>query len=422
MTGIEEIKSAIIDREEEIAEKFKQEKIIERENTREIKKHLSTDAIVVLTGVRRCGKSILAFMLGRGEKCGYVNFEDERLALKTEELNKVLEAIYSLKGDVSILIFDEIQNITGWEKFVARLISHKKIIITGSNARLLSKELATYLTGRHLDWEVFPFSFREFLKLKGFKPNIYLTKDKAQIKNYLQEYLEKGGFPLNYKLGKLFLLETYRDIVERDVIQRYKIKYPFVLKEIAGYLITNFGQEISFNQLKNVLKVKSVHTIENYISYLQNAYLVFLLKRFSFKLKEQSLAPKKVYCIDIGLAQARGFKLSENKGALLENLVALELLRKLSSNRRLELYYWKDHQQREVDFVLKEGTKIKQLIQVTKISSRLDLKERELDSLIKASRELKCNNLLIITEDYEEEEAIKSKKIRYVPLWKWLIS
>lgn len=421
MVSVDEIKTAIVEREEQIKEIFEKEKIIEREKTEEIRQFVTTNAALVITGARRCGKSIFAFILGKQEKnYGYVNFEDERLTMDASELNKVLEAVYSLKGDVDLLIFDEIQNIIGWEKFIARLIQNKKIIITGSNARILSKELATFLTGRHIDFTIFPFSFREFLKLNEFKPNIYLTKNIAKLKNYLNEYIQKGGFPLSYKLGKLFLLENYKDIVERDVIQRYKIKYARVLKDLTKYLISNTAREISYNKLKDIFGVKSVHTIENYASYLQNAYLIFLVERFSFKLKEQSLAPKKVYCIDTGLANAIGFKFSENKGHIVENIVAIELQRKIL-NKNLEIYYWKDHQQNEVDFILKEKNRVKELIQVTTATSRTEVQEREKKALIKASKELKCKNLLIITEDYEAEEKIKERKIKFIPLWKWLL-
>jgi len=417
MVNIEEIKTAIVDREEEIKKKFKEENIIERESERVVRKYLSTDIALIITGVRRCGKSILAYMLGKNNNYGYVNFEDERLDIEAKYLNKVLEALYSLKGDIDILIFDEIQNIPGWERFVTRLIQNKKIIITGSNARLLSKELATYLTGRHIDYTLYPFSFREFLKFKKFSPNIHLTEDIAKIKNHLNKYLKIGGFPLTYKVGRLFLIENYKDIIERDVIQRYKIKYQKVLKDLAKYLISNLSKEISYNKLKNLLGVKSVHTIINYTEYIQNAYLVFLIERFSFKLKEQVIAPKKVYCIDTGIANAIGFKFTENFGKLMENIVAVELKRK-----EKEFYYWKDYQQREVDFVVKEGLKIKQLIQVCYNIEDYNTKERELKSLIKASKELKCNNLLVITWDFEGEEKIERKKIRFVPLWKWLLS
>jgi len=416
MAHIEEIKTAIVEREEEIKQKFEMERIIERDKTDKAKKLLSTDVALIITGARRCGKSIFAFMLGRDEKFGYVNFEDERLSIEGRELNRVLEAIYALKGDVNLLIFDEIQNVEGWEKFVSRLLPTKKVIITGSNARLLSKELATFLTGRHVDITLFPFSFREFLRFNEFEPNIYLTKDIARIKEYLRDYLENGGFPLVYKIGRVFLMENYKDIIERDIIQRYKIRYPRVLKNLAKYMITNSSREISFNKLKNILKVKSVHTIINYSSYLENAYLLIFLERFSFKLKEQVKAPKKVYCIDTGLINSIGFKFSENLGRLVENLVAVELKR-----REKKIFYWKDHQQREVDFVVKEGLRVKELIQVTYASEMNEIERREIKGLLKASKELKCKNLKVITWDYESEEEFKNQKIKFVPLWRWLL-
>ena len=417
MAHIEEIKTAIVEREEEIKQKFEMERIIERDKTDKVKKLLSTDVALIITGARRCGKSIFAFMLGRDEKFGYVNFEDERLSIEGRELNRVLEAIYALKGDVNLLIFDEIQNVEGWEKFVSRLLPTKKVIITGSNARLLSKELATFLTGRHVDSTLFPFSFREFLRFNEFEPNIYLTKDIARIKEYLRDYLENGGFPLVYKIGRVFLMENYKDIIERDIIQRYKIRYPRVLKNLARYMITNSSREISFNKLKNILKVKSVHTIINYSSYLENAYLLIFLERFSFKLKEQVKAPKKVYCIDTGLINSIGFKFSENLGRLVENLVAIELKR-----MGHEIYYWKDYQRREVDFVIKDGLKVKELIQVCYDIEDFTTKERELKALVKAGKELKCKNLKVITWDYDGREEFKGKEIRFIPLWRWLLN
>lgn len=420
MVDIETIKSAIVDREEELQRKFEQEKIIVREHFPQIQAMLATDAALVITGVRRCGKSMLAVMLGENEKHAYVNFEDERLAMSAEELNRVLEAVYSLKGEVDFLIFDEIQNVPGWERFVSRLISGKKIVLTGSNARLLSKELATLLTGRHIDVTLFPFSFREFLTLNGVRANLYATKDTVRVKKYLGEYLEKGGFPLTYKLGKISLLELYKDILERDIIQRYHIKYGKAFKDIARYLVTHISSELSYTQLKNTFMVKSVHTVKNYLSYLQNAYLVFLLERFSFKLKEQALAPKKAYCIDTGLANAVGFTFAQNRGKLMENAVAIELWRTMSFNRSGELYYWKDHQQREVDFVVKEGKGVKQLVQVCHDLSDLKTKAREVKALLKASEELRCDNLLVITHDLAQEERHGKKVITYVPLWRWL--
>ncbi len=417
MVSVDVIKSAIVDREEDMRGRIEQGDIIERECINEVRGIAAMDMALIITGVRRCGKSFLAWMLASNKNVGYVNFEDERLNVKGEELNKILEAVYSLKGQVKTLIFDEIQNVEGWERFVSRLILGRRIIITGSNARLLSSELATYMTGRHINFVLYPFSFREFLRYQRFNGNIYSTENQAKIKDYLKEYMEIGGFPLAYTAGNIFLAENYRDIIERDIMQRYGVKYPASLRDLGRYTMTNVSREISFNCLKNILGIKSPHTVRKYMSYLENAYLAFLIERFSYKLKEQVLAPKKVYAIDTGLANAVGFKTSQNYGRAMENLVAIELLRRRNYwNRGWEIYYWKDYQQREVDFVVKEGARIVECIQVTYASGKDEIEKREIKALDKASEELRCKNKIVITWDYEEEG-----EIRYIPLWKWIL-
>jgi predicted AAA+ superfamily ATPase len=419
MTDIETIKRAIVDKEEDLKGKMKSEKIIERELKID---RISTDAATIITGVRRCGKSILAFLLTLNKQAAYVNFEDERLQVEAKDLNLILEAIASLKGEVEFIVFDEIQYINGWERFVSRLLPTRKIIITGSNARLLSKEFATYLSGRHIDYELFPFSFREYLKFNNFTPNVYLTRDISKTRELLKEYIKTGGFPLTFKLGRNFLVENYKDIVERDVIQRYKVKYEKVLKELAKYYISTVAREISFNKLKNILNVKSVQTIKNYSEFLSNSYLIFFLEKYSPKLKLQMISPKKVYCIDNGFVEAMSFKASEDFGRLMENLVAVELMRRKSYwFKNQEIYYWKDYQQNEVDFIVKEGEKIKQLIQVTYASSKNEIETREIKGLLKASELLNCKNLVVITWDYEDEITIENRKIIFKPLWKWLL-
>jgi len=425
MASTNSIKTAIIEREEEFKEKAKRENFIERELKIDT---ITTDVVSIITGIRRCGKSILAFLLTKDKNAAYVNFEDERLQLKAKELNSVLKAIYEVKGDVDFIVFDEIQNIEGWEKFIARIILNKKIIITGSNARLLSKELATYLTGRHIDYELFPFSFREYLRFGKFEPNIYLTKDVAKTKSFLEDYIEQGGFPLVYRIGIKFVIENYKDIVERDIIQRYNVKYGKMLKDIARYLISNSGNLISFNRISKIFEI-SVDTIREYSAYFVNAYLLFFLNKFDYKLKEQEKSPKKVYCIDTGIINAFGFKVSQNMGKLMENLVAIELFRRKSYfNKGLEIFYFKDYQQHEVDFLIKEGLKVKQLIQVTYANSFDEIEHREIRALLKAKEIFKEDNpeLLIITWDYEDEKELcwfgRSGKIKFVPLWKWLLN
>jgi len=416
-------KTIIKEQREEIESIEKKERIIERELFIKSKKFLLYPNTLVITGIRRCGKSIFSYLLAKKKKFGYINFDDERLSeTKTEDLNKILQAFYELYDDIEYIILDEIQNVEKWELFVNRLRRTKKVIVTGSNSELLSGELATHLTGRYIDIMLSPFSFREFLRFNQMvELKAYTTKEKAKILKLLDKYLRLGGFPEVNKFGKMILVRIYNDIITKDILLRRKIKKIEEIKKLAKYLITNFCQETTYSKLAKILSIKQVSTISNWISYLEQSFLIFKLERFSFKLKQQFIAPKKFYCIDSGIIDAIAFKFSGNIGYFMENSVAVELQRKKSLNPLTEIYYWKNHQQNEVDFVVKYGKKIKQLIQVTYASSKDEIKEREIKSLIKASIELKCNDLLIITSDYEEKEKIKSKTIKFVPLWKWLL-
>jgi len=428
MISIENLKRVIISQREAMDELMERERIIKRDvDIKRLRGYLKHPNVLAILGIRRCGKSVFTWLLLTNKKFGYINFFDERLAgLKVDEMDKVVQAFYELYGDIEYFVFDEIQTINGWERFVSRLRTSKKVIITGSNSQLLSSELATYLTGRHTDFELFPFNFNEFLLLKKItldKDWVYSTKKVAKVKNLLKDFIFQGGFPEVDKFGKIFLQTIYKDIIDKDILARYKVKNIQALKTIARYLISNSSSEFTFTKLKKITNLKDVHTTSNYVEYLKDSYLIIIIERFSFKLKEQIIAPKKVYCIDTGLSNTVSFKLSENFGRLMENLVIVELLRRKSYNSLgWEIYYWKDHQQREVDFVLKKGKKVNQLIQVTNVSSKEELNNREISSLLKAGKELKCNNLSVITWDYEDKEKIENKIIEFIPLWKWLLN
>jgi hypothetical protein len=276
--------------------------------------------------------------------------------------------------------------------------------------------------------EIFPFSFREFLAFENFKiskEDFYSTRKKSLLIEKLREYIALGGFPEVIKdkeLSKIYLPTLYSTILTKDVVSRYKINFVTTLREISNYLVSNFSELVTFNKIKNIFGLKSSHTSKKYISYLQESYLFFLLDKLSFKYKEVVASPKKVYVVDTGIINAMVFASSKNFGRLIENAVAIELLRKKTFNPLLEIYYWKDYQQREVDFVLKIGPEIEELIQVAYVSGRDEIEKREIRSLIKASEELKCKNLLLITWDYDDEIIINNKKIRCLPLWKWLLS
>jgi predicted AAA+ superfamily ATPase len=418
-----DFKVIIKEQREELEEIDRRERFIPREHEKDAIKFLKHPNILAILGVRRCGKSIFSYMLTKDHDFGYINFDDERLSgVTVEDLNRILEAFYELYGDVEYIVLDEIQNIKKWELFVNRLRRTKKVIITGSNSHLLAGELATHLTGRYIDIRLFPFSFREFLSFKSFgKTKVLTTKEKAKLKGFLNEYLKSGGLPEVYKLGKGILPRIYEDIITKDIVLRYRVRKREELKKLALYLVTNFSKEISYSKISRILDIKHVSTVSNWISYLEQAFLIIKLERFDFKLKQQFVAPKKVYCIDSGIVNSVGFALSENTGRIMENTVAVELLRRCAIERTFEVYYWKDHQQNEVDFVLKKGPKVKQLIQVTYATSREEINERETKSMLKASKELRCRNLLVITWDFSAKEKIDGKEVPYVPLWSWLL-
>jgi len=324
------------------------------------------------------------------------------------------------------ILLDEIHLIDNWERWVRTTneLDKAKVIVSGSNAQLLSGELATVLTGRHLDLFVFPVCFEEFLRFRSLEINdkLDMIHKKIDIKRLLREYFEFGGFPqvVLSKKKKEILVSYFDDILNKDVIRRYNIRKIDELIYLAKFYLTNISSPVTFTSLEKVLNI-TADTIETFSSYLKNAFLIFFISKFSFSVKNQQKAPRKVYSIDVGLSNAVGFRFSKNIGKIAENIVAVELKRKQSRNLLTEIYYWKDYQQNEVDFVIKEGLKIKGLVQVCWDISSVETRKRETRALLKASKELKCNNLLIITGEYEDEEKVGNKKILYTPLWKWLL-
>ncbi len=413
----------IKEQREELEKIESRENIVERERLEEARSYMKTPNILAVLGIRRCGKSIFSYLLVKGTKMGYINFDDERLAeLRAEDLDAVLQSFYELYGDVDYIVLDEIQNIEKWELFANRLRRTKRVIITGSNSNLLFGDLSTHLTGRYIDIYLNTFSFREFLKFKRQVVSLfYTTLEKANLLNLLKEYLELGGFPEVHKFGKSMLSRIYNDIVTKDILLRHKTKKVEAMKKLARFLITNASTEFTYRKLANSIGIKNLSTISNWVSFLEEAFLIFKLERFTYQLKQQYIAPKKVYCTDCGIINIIGFKFLDNMGKIMENEVAIELQRRKSSLNPCEIYYWKDHQQHEVDFIVKKGNNIEQLIQVTYANSKEEVKEREIKSLLLAGTELKCNNFTIITWDYDWEGEIEQEKFHFVPLLKWLL-
>lgn len=397
-----------------------------------MEKFSKTGQIISLVGVRRSGKSTLMLQyIKRLIKKGvdpkntlYINFEDPRFSgeLSLNFLQSIYETYQEyFNSKTPYLFLDEVQNISGWERFVRALHERKvaKIFVSGSTSKLLSLELGSVLTGRHLRTVIYPLSFEEFLYFKKIriKEPLNLIRKRSIIRRFLREYLEFGAFPQvvlteENRVKQKVLFDYFEDIIGRDVIERYKIKKSEELRSLAMYYFTNIGSSISFNRIKKFLGL-SFHTLERFSYNLSYPYLIFFVKKFAYSLKEQQVNPRKVYAIDTGLRNAISFRFSEDLGKIYENVVFLELLR-----RGREIYYWKG--KRECDFLIRDGSK-EEAIQVCADIKNPEVRERELNGLLEAMNRFNLKEGLIITDDYEGEEVVQNRRIEFQPLWRWLL-
>ena len=363
-----------------------------------------------------------------------INFEEQAFA-ETLDFNLLIKVYESYRNILEpdrtpVIILDEIQEIPKWEKFVRSLQekNEARIIVTGSSSALLSGEFATVLTGRTVEINMHPLSFNEYFAFFGlqFKKKADLILKKKQVLKMLRQYMEFGGLPeialeINDTLKSEITRKIYDDILFKDIVKRWSIKNIDKLETISRYYTSNISSPITFNRISKFLNIP-VKTVEIYSKYIEKSDLIFFVKRFSFSVKKQENSPRKVYSIDTGIVNSTGFRFQDNHGHLMENIVAVHLrIKKFLEAPLMDVYYYKDYSQNEVDFVVKDGLKVSQLMQVCYNIENPDTKERELRSLIKASRELKCDDLAIITWDYEAKEEFKSKNISYIPLWKWLL-
>lgn len=398
---------------------------IHREKLDQFQGILGNDLIKVITGPRRAGKSVFSLLLLKGIEFAYLNFDDENL-LKVQNYDEIIAGLEEIYPGVKCAIFDEIQNLPQWEIFVNKLQRRGyNLILTGSNARLLGSELATALTGRYISAEIFPFSFSEYLKSRGitFKDEFLPPEQKGILLNQLTRYLKEGGFPevsVQHVDSKIYLETLFDALLLKDVVTRHKVRFPRRIYDLALYMLSHFCSEFTFTRIKNNLGFNSTATVEKYIHYLEESYLLFCLNRFSFKMKEQFKAPRKIYCVDNGFISARAFQSSQNSGRLMENCVFIELLRRGFKTNK-SLFYYRTRNKREVDFVLRDGIKIDRLIQVCmNIDDAMTMK-REIKALTEAGEELGCSNLNIITWDQEFGDHSSGKEITFLPLWKWLL-
>ncbi len=389
-------------------------KVIERKIVKKAKKYLDYKEIMVITGVRRSGKTYLMYLLmqhlkEQGKKAVYINFEDERLAfIQALDLDKLLEYIeeYLSSKKKKYLFLDEIQNIPLWQKWVSRNFEKYKFIISGSNSQLLSSEFATAISGRYIELRIYPFTFNELVKPPNKKT--LLLRETALIKQKFDEYFEFGGFPeviLNKK--KDILQDYFKSILLRDVIARHDIKHKQLLEKMALLLSTNIGNQISLYSLEKLYSI-GINTIKNYLNYLEESYMFIFIPKFSYSLKKQQYNPKKVYSIDIALSESVSFRFSEDKGRKLENLILINII---SNNK--EVYYHKGTN--ECDFLILEKGKIIEAIQVT-WSLNEQNKKRELNGLKEAMQKYGVKGTIIT---YDQKETIEGIKI--MPAWEWLL-
>jgi predicted AAA+ superfamily ATPase len=395
----------------------------ERTQLSEIEQAANVPHAIIVSGLRRVGKSTLlaqmAHKLGK-EAFYYLNFEDDRfLGFQAEDASHLYQVLVETFGERKIFVIDEVQNITGWEHFVRRFMDMDfKFYITGSNASLLSRELGTRLTGRYVPIELFPFSFREYMKFQGQEiPDLrrMTTVGNARLKNALDGYLQSGGIPDALKYPELPLLRTlYDDVLYRDIATRYRLEAVTALRELAFYLMSNPATLVSFNKLKDQFRLGSVNTIKSYIDYMENSWLVFTLNLYDFSVKRQQIAPKKVYCIDTGFSNAVGFGFSSNAGKLLENLVFLALRRQTK-----EIYYYSTPAGYEVDFYLPEK---RQLIQVAQHLENSATREREVRALRDALKSIKVDKALILSGANENSSEINGVPVEIRSAAEWLIS
>ena len=396
---------------------------IKREKMKEVEQAAKPPHAVIISGLRRAGKSTLLAQMAHRigfDKFFYINFEDDRfLGFQAADANDLYQLLVETFGERKTFIIDEIQNIEGWEHFVRRFMDQGfKFYITGSNASLLSRELGTHLTGRYIPIELFPFSFKEFLRFQGDDiPDFHriTTVERANLNSAFWGYLNSGGIPDALKYPDLPILQSlYDDVLYRDIATRYRLEAVTALKELAFFLISNPTGLVSYNKLKERLRLGSVNTVSSYIEYMENSWLIFTLNLYAYSIKRQQIAPKKIFCIDNGIINDVGFQFSPNTGKLMENSVFLAL-----RQQSKEIYYIKTPGGFEIDFYLPAQ---RQLVQVSKALDDPATRKREFRAIEDAAREVPVETALVLSENNEEDTEIGGVKVKVQSIAEWLVT
>ena len=419
---ISDIEKVLLEQQDEL-EALEDEVLIHRPEEDLI--NLKSKLAQVVIGVRRSGKSTLCFNALRkaGVHYAYANFDDERLEeLETKDLDNVLQTLYKIYGKFDYLFLDEIQNIDGWPLFVNRLLRQRiHIIITGSNAKLLSTELATHLTGRHHKIELFPFSFKDWCSIKDVEYTRLTTKNKGLLSKAYEEYFRQGGFPeliSGEENPKEYISTLIDNIISQDIKKRYKIRNIDALKRLAYHILNETPTLIVKDTLQNIIGIKSERTLGNYLMYLNQTYLISTISKYSSRSRERA-RNEKSYAIDVAFMDKRENAFSgENLGWRLETIVYLELLRRKAGTEN-DIYYYQGRSA-EADFVVCDGNKTLAVYQVSYDISNDKTRKREIKGCIAGAKATKCDNIFLITDHESEVIEEDGYSIQVVPIWEWL--
>lgn len=382
---------------------------------------LDSPLIKLITGPRRVGKSVFALLMMQNQNFAYLNFDD-KLLLDNWDEDLVMAAMDDIYSGYEYMLLDEIQNLPGWDLWVGKLYRRgKNIVITGSNAKMLSSEMATVLTGRYIQIEMMPFSLSETLEWNHIDINDIKEEQQADVTVKTDDYLHNGGYPETIAargITKNYLSTLFDSILLKDVAKRYKIRNTTDLYNLASYMISNFCNPVTANELTKELGFASVTTTQKYCDYLHESYLFFYLPRFNNKLRLMKRAANKVYVVDNGFVQGAAFNLSDNLGRLLENQIFVELLRRGYQPGKT-LFFYHSRNNRETDFVTREGVHVESLIQVCYNMGSEKTRKREVDAIIECAGELGCGNLIIVTNNQEETIERGNYIIKIVPVVKF---
>ena len=397
---------------------------LERRSNQDIEVLLGSHLIKLITGPRRVGKSTQALLMLRNRNFAYLNFDSQQL-LDAWDANLVMRMLDDVYPGYEYLLLDEVQNLEAWDLWVSELYRlGKNLVITGSNAKMLSSEMATALTGKYLKVEMLPFSLEEFFDWNKLDLGKLNPEQQADASALMDDYLRNGGYPevvASRQLTRTYLDTLFDSIVWKDVAKRHSVRNVTDLNDLALYLVSNFCNPVSANELTEELGFSSVNTTKKFMDYLREPYLFYYLPRYNNKLKMMKKAPRKVYVVDNGFVAAKAFSLSDNLGRLLENQVFVELLRQGYDTDKT-MFYYRSRNDKEVDFVLRKGTHIEQLVQVCYDMSNVKTEKREVDSLVECADELNCSNLVIVTNNEERTIEKDGFRIDVVPVAKWSIS